>query len=171
MFIERNARERRHTLQYWLQLHVRGSRYRVYHAHGSPCRPTLDGHDHLSWYDHLAIFPTAYYVLIVLCWLYCTIQGLGEVYALVMRQCQERQAADVMRLALEERRDAGGNLAPDRHAYASTLGCFGKVIIVLHTCNLATPDRRGAEVFRLVVLLPMLLLCFLLWIESGCVPL
>eukprot|EP00752_Nemacystus_decipiens_P018709 g16773.t1 len=55
-------------------------------------------------------------------------EGLGEVYALVMNQCQERQAPDVMRLVLDERREAGGQstLAPDAHAYASTLACFGK---------------------------------------------
>ena len=50
-----------------------------------------------------------------------------------MKQCQERQAPDVMRLVLDERREAGGlgTLAADGHAYASTLACFGKVIIAL----------------------------------------
>lgn len=54
-------------------------------------------------------------------------QGLGEVYALVMKQCEERHAPDVMRSVLEERREAGGSLAPDGNAYASALACFGKV--------------------------------------------
>lgn len=54
-------------------------------------------------------------------------QGLGELYALVMKQCDENQAPDIMRLVLEERREAGGTMAPDAHAFSSTLSCFGKV--------------------------------------------
>jgi len=54
-------------------------------------------------------------------------QGLGELYAMVMKQCDDHQAPDVMRVVLEERREAGGILTPDRYAYTSTLSCFGKV--------------------------------------------
>lgn len=49
-----------------------------------------------------------------------------------MKQCQEQHAPDVIRLVLEERREAGGTLAPDGHAYACTLACFGKVIILVY---------------------------------------
>lgn len=54
-------------------------------------------------------------------------QGLGDVYELVMKQCVARQATDVLLAVLQERREAGGNLAPDGYAYVMTLGCLGKV--------------------------------------------
>lgn len=58
-------------------------------------------------------------------------QGLGEMYASVMRQCETQLAADVMRVVLEERRQAGGDLAPDWRDYASTLTCFHKVMTII----------------------------------------
>lgn len=44
-----------------------------------------------------------------------------------MKTCEEQQAPDEMRTVLREREEAGGSLAPDGYAYASTLTCFGKV--------------------------------------------
>lgn len=46
---------------------------------------------------------------------------------MVMKQCNEQQAPDVMRVVLQERKEAGGILTPDQYAYTSTLSCFGKV--------------------------------------------
>ncbi|CAN0480727.1 unnamed protein product, partial [Ectocarpus sp. 12 AP-2014] len=56
----------------------------------------------------------------------CYAQGLGEVYAAVMKQCLEQQEPDVMRDVLEERIQAGGTMAPDARAYELALGCLGK---------------------------------------------
>ncbi|CAM9355466.1 unnamed protein product [Ectocarpus fasciculatus] len=53
-------------------------------------------------------------------------EGLGEVYAAVMKQCLEQLEPDVMRDILEERRQAGGTMAPDARAYDQALGCLGK---------------------------------------------
>lgn len=54
-------------------------------------------------------------------------QGLGELYELVMKQCVARQSTDVLLAVLQERVEAGGNLAPDGYAYAMTMGYLGKV--------------------------------------------
>ena len=49
-----------------------------------------------------------------------------------MNQCRKRRAPDVMKLVLRERIEAGGSLAPDNYAYASTFACLGKVKINLY---------------------------------------
>ncbi|CAM9488583.1 unnamed protein product [Ectocarpus sp. 4 AP-2014] len=53
-------------------------------------------------------------------------EGLGEVYAAVMKQCLEQHEPDVMRDILAERIQAGGTMAPDARAYELAIGCLGK---------------------------------------------
>ncbi|CAM9582526.1 unnamed protein product, partial [Laminaria digitata] len=53
-------------------------------------------------------------------------EGLGSVYSAVLSLCEEQQAPDIMLTVLEEKRAAGGSLAPSGHDYASTLSCLGK---------------------------------------------
>lgn len=55
------------------------------------------------------------------------LQGLDELYSMVLNQCEGHRAPDVMRATLEEKREAGGQLSPSGHAYAATLSCLGKV--------------------------------------------
>ncbi|CAM9719659.1 unnamed protein product [Pylaiella littoralis] len=53
-------------------------------------------------------------------------EGLGDLYGVVMRQCELRHAPDMVLAILKERREAGGSLAPDRDAYAMALASLGR---------------------------------------------
>ena len=64
------------------------------------------------------------------------LQGLGAVYSAVSTLCEEQQAPDLMLTILEERRGAGGGLAPTSHNYASTLSCLGKVTLTFAVVKL-----------------------------------
>lgn len=55
------------------------------------------------------------------------LQGLDELYSMVLNQCEGHREPDVMRATLKEKREAGGQLSPSGHAYAATLSCLGKV--------------------------------------------
>lgn len=57
------------------------------------------------------------------------LQGLDELYSMVLNQCERHREPDVMRATLEEKREAGGQLSPSGHAYAGTLSCLAKVCL------------------------------------------
>lgn len=103
----------------------------------------------------MAVLP----VFVVLC-----TQGLGEVYASVMKQCEEGQYPDVMRLVLEERREAGGSLAPDAHAYASTLACYGKVTVLILLLLIVVQILKVVQIVVLIVVLIPIVVVILIFL-------